>query len=474
MLVQGNTRLGEAEGAGPCSTVGAPRASPAEMTASGSRLLKREKPADLRSAQSGNFSTDAMRILILHMRYRPDATGTGPIVTELAEDWCGAGEDVLVVTSVPHYGREEIPSEYRATLVNKRVESGVKVYRTLSPVPHVGSALGRGADYVVYTALAGLSGVVLGSIDVVLCVAPPITIGLSGWLIGLARNCPVVFNAQDIWPDGLIRMGRIRNRPLIGLFRWIERFVYGISSKITVVSSGMRANMLAKGVAPDRVEVIPNWVDTERIRPLDASGRFRKEHGLTDKFVALFTGNIGYASGLDSVLDAAGMLKNDPRFVFVIVGEGSAKRDLVRRADAAGLANVRFLTTQPVATFPDMLASCDLGLVPLRRDMGALSVPSKTLAFMAGGRPILASVPDDSEVRRMIEEGQCGVAVAPEDPQALANRIQSLSEQRELLKRYGQNARTYVVDNYSRAVQTRRYRALLRDVAVARSSRAIG
>jgi colanic acid biosynthesis glycosyl transferase WcaI len=411
-----------------------------------------------------------MRILILHMRYRPDATGTGPLVTELAEDLSAAGEDVTVVTSVPHYGRGGIPSEYRTVVVNKRIESGVKVYRTLSPVPHVGSAFGRGIDYGVYTALAALSGAVLGSIDVALCVAPPITVGLSGWVVGLARRCPIVFNAQDIWPDGLIQMGQVRNRTLIGIFRWMEHFVYRNSSRIAVVSEGMRENLLAKGVAADRVEVVHNWVDTERIRPINPSGRFRQENGLTGKFVVLFAGNIGYASALHSVLETAGILKEDPRIVFLIVGEGSAKRGLVRQAEARRLTNVRFLTTQPVTSFPDVLASCDVTLVPLRKDMGSLSVPSKTLAFMAGGRPVVACVPEDSDVRRMIREADCGVSVVAEDPQALAQAIQSFPDQHDLLTRYGQNARRYVVENYSRSRQTRRYHALLREVAGARSS----
>jgi colanic acid biosynthesis glycosyl transferase WcaI len=406
-----------------------------------------------------------MRVLILHMRYRPDATGTGPLVTELAEDLSAAGEDVTVVTSVPHYGRGEIPSEYRGTLVHKSSESGVKVYRTLSPVPHVGSAFGRGIDYATYTALAGFSAVALGDIDVVLCVAPPITVGFSGWLAGVRHRCPVVFNAQDIWPDGLIKMGRIRNRGLVTLFRWTEKFVYRISTRITVVSQGMRGNLLAKGVEPGRVEVIPNWVDTDRIRPIAPSGLFRERHGLADRFVVLFAGNIGFASALDSVLDAASLLKDDPRIVFLIVGEGSAKRALLRKAEERELNNVRFLTTQPAEDFPDVLASCDVTLVPLRKEMGSLSVPSKTLAFMAGGRPVLASVPEDSDVRRMLAEAECGNSIAPEDPHALAEAVRSLAGQRELLKLFGQNARSYVVENYSRSILTGQYHALLRNVA---------
>jgi colanic acid biosynthesis glycosyl transferase WcaI len=403
-----------------------------------------------------------MRVLILHMRYRPDATGTGPIVTELAEDLAACGEQVVVVTSVPHYGRSEIPGKYRGRLLHTSLESGVKVLRILSPVAHIGSVLGRGIDYATYTILAGLVGITLGPIDVVLCVAPPITVGISGWLVGSIRGCPVVFNAQDIWPDGLIQMGRVRSRLLIAFFRWAERFIYGRSARITVVSQGMRENLLTKGVDPDSVEVIPNWVDTERLRPIKPSGLFRKQHELDGKFVVLFAGNIGFAAGLETVLEAAELVRDDPRIVIMLVGEGSAKQALVQMAEETALSNVVFLTTQPAENFPEMLASCDIGLVSLKEGMGRLSVPSKTLAFMAGGLPILACVPQDSDVHRMVTEAECGVAIPPENPRALARAIRSLADQAASLEAYGRNARAFVTESFSRSDMTGRYHALLR------------
>jgi colanic acid biosynthesis glycosyl transferase WcaI len=398
------------------------------------------------------------------MRYSPDATGTGPLVTELAEDLASAGEDVSVVTSVPHYGRSEVPAEYRGRVIHTRVESDVRVIRTLSAGAHFGNVLGRGIDYATYTALAGLSGITSGKVDVVLCVAPPITVGLSGWIVSVFRRCPVVFNAQDIWPDGLVKMGRIRNRALIGTFQRLERFIYRRSSRVTVVSTQMRDNLLRKGVDPGRVEVIPNWVDTERLRPI-APGPFRKDHGLDDKFVVLFSGNIGFAAGLDSVLEAAALVRDDPRIVFLIVGEGSAKGELQRSAERSGLTNVVFLTTQPAVVFADMLASCDVALVPLKREMGSLSVPSKTLAIMACGKPVLACVPDDSDVRRVVAEAQCGIVIPPEDPVALAQALRSLIRQKGMLQTYGVNARAYVSKRFSRSDMTGRYRSLLSEVA---------
>ena len=405
-----------------------------------------------------------MRVLILHMRYWPEATGTGPLVTELAEDLAAAGEDVVVVTSEPHYGLQEIPAEFRGGLIHRTLKSGVTVYRTLAPVAHVGSALGRGLDYAAYTVLASLAAISLGPVDIILCVAPPVTVGFSGWVVGFLRKCPTVFNAQDIWPDGLISMGRIHNRVLIALFRRVEQLVYRTSKRITVVSEGMRKNVLSKGVAAGRVQVIPNWVDTERIHPVEGPNPFRNELALGESFVVLFAGNVGYAAGLESVLAAAGLLRGEPRICFLIVGEGSAKADLLRAAEWEGLTNVRFLPTQPSGILSNVLGAGDVGLVPLREGMGAVSVPSKAYAIMAGGRPVLAAVPTDSEIRHLVAEAKCGVCVPAEEPQALAEAVRRLANEPDKLKEYGRNARSYVVERYSRAIMTSRYRKLLGEV----------
>ena len=405
-----------------------------------------------------------MRVLILHMRYWPEATGTGPLVTELAEDLAAAGEDVVVVTSVPHYGLPEIPAEFRGGLIHRALKSGVTVYRTLAPVAHVGSALGRGLDYAAYTVLASLAAISLGPVDIILCVAPPVTVGFSGWVVGFLRKCPTVFNAQDIWPDGLISMGRIHNQVLIAVLRRLEQLVYRTSNRITVVSEGMRKNVLSKGVAAGRVQVIPNWVDTERIHPVEGPNPFRNELALGESFVVLFAGNVGYAAGLESVLAAAGLLRGEPRICFLIVGEGSAKADLLRAAEREGLTNVRFLPTQPSGILSNVLGAGDVGLVPLREGMGAVSVPSKAYAIMAGGRPVLAAVPTDSEIRHLVAEAKCGVCVPAEEPQALAEAVLRLAGEPDRLTEYGRNARSYVVERYSRAIMTSRYRKLLGEV----------
>jgi colanic acid biosynthesis glycosyl transferase WcaI len=325
--------------------------------------------------------------------------------------------------------------------------------------------VGRALDYILYMKLSALAGLGGPKPDVVLAVAPPITVGLSAWLAASVRGAPIVFNAQDIWPDGLISMGKLSSRLAIAGFRRLERFTYDAARRVTVLSEGMRENLLRKGIPPEKVAVLPNWVDLEAVRPVEKDNVFRDDLGLAGRFVVLFAGNLGFAASLETVLGAAEILRGERDIVFLIVGEGSVKDSLRRRADERNLGNVRFVTTQPPERISDVFGAADVSLVTLRSTMGALSVPSKAMAIMASGRPILAAVPADSEVRHVVDEAQCGRWVSPEDPAALAKEILAMRRSEQRLQSLGRNGRTYAEAHYGRTEIVNRYHRLLQEVA---------
>jgi colanic acid biosynthesis glycosyl transferase WcaI len=332
-------------------------------------------------------------------------------------------------------------------------------------VPPAGSVVGRGIDYIAFTLLSTIVATSAGRQDVILCIAPPITVGISGWLVGLFRRAPMVFNAQDIWPDGLVSMGRLKSRGVIAAFHALERFIYRRAMRVTVVSDGMRRNLLEKGVQGEKVRVISNWVDLSAVRPVEKINAFRVELGLEDKFVVLFAGNLGYAAALETVIEAANILKHHQEIIFLIVGEGSAKADLVARCEALALENVRFITTQHKERIGEVYGSADLSLVTLRSDMGSLSVPSKAYTIMASQRAMLAAVPEDSEIARIVTEVDCGRWVSPEDPQALADAILACHQESDTLAIAGKNGRMYVEQYFERSILTGQYHRLLREVA---------
>lgn len=410
-----------------------------------------------------------MRIMILHMRFHPDLTGTGPLVTDLATDLVEAGNEVTVISSMPHYGRHEIPAEYRGKLLHRSRFKGVDLWRTFVYVPKNPSGFQRALNYLSYTIMSIAAGLLAGRPDVILCVNPPITVGFSGWLLSLLRRAPLVFNVQDVWPDCLVIIDQLRSPLLIRIFKALEKFIYRVSTRVTVLSDGMKENLMRKGVPAGKAVVIPNWSDVENIRPVKRENSFRAAHGLNGEFVVMFAGNLGFIAMLDKVVEAAGLLADDPQIQFLIIGEGNAKAGLVKRAGELGLKNLRFLPTQPKEVLPEMLGAADLSLVTLNRRLGQLNVPSKTYSIMASARPVLASVPENSEIARLVKVAGCGEDVPPEDPQALALAIRRLSDQQEKLQAYGDNGRRYVEQHLTRRRITSHYHKLLHQVAEGRS-----
>lgn len=406
-----------------------------------------------------------MKVLILHMRFHPDLTGTGPLVTDLATDLVELGNEVTVVTSMPHYGRHELPPEYRGRLLHRSNFNGVDLWRTFVYIPPNPSGFQRSINYLSYTFMSVVGGLMAEKPDVILCVNPPITVGFSGWLLGLARRAPVVFNVQDVWPDCLVIIDQLRSPLLRRVFKHLEKFIYRVSARVTVLSEGMKENLMRKGVPAEKVVVIPNWANVEAIRPVERENSFREAHGLNGHFIVMFAGNLGFIAMLDNVIEAARLLQDEPHIQFLIVGEGNAKPGLVSLASELGLKNVRFLPTQPKDVLPEMLGAADLSLVTLNRHLGQLNVPSKTYSIMASARPVLASVPGDSEIARLVRVADCGLGVPPEDPRALAEAIRSLSRQPEKLLGFGANGRRYVKAYLDRRGLTAQYHQLLSQVA---------
>jgi putative colanic acid biosynthesis glycosyltransferase WcaI len=410
-----------------------------------------------------------MRVLILHMRFDPDLTGTAPLVTDLATDLVELGNKVTVVTSMPHYGRQELPPEYRSRLLHRSNFKGVDLWRTFVYIPPNPSGLQRSINYLSYTFMSVIGGLMAERPDVILCINPPITVGFSGWLLSLVRRAPMVFNVQDVWPDCLVFIDQLRSPLLIRIFKYLERFIYRVSTLITVLSEGMKENLTRKGVPAEKIKVIPNWANVEAIRPVKRENIFREAHGLNGQFVVMFAGNLGFIAMLDKMLEAAKLLEDEPHIQFLIVGEGNAKPGLVRHANELGLKNVRFLPTQPKEVLPEMLGAADLSLVTLNRHLGQLNVPSKTYSIMASARPVLASVPEDSEIARLIKVADCGLGVPPEDPHSLAQAIRDLAHRPEKLQLYGANGRRYVEAYLNRRNLTAQYHNLLHQIIESRS-----
>jgi colanic acid biosynthesis glycosyl transferase WcaI len=245
--------------------------------------------------------------------------------------------------------------------------------------------------------------------------SPPLTIGLTAYLLGKLKGVPYCYNVQDIWPEAAVRLGMLRGEHTIRFWERVEKFIYRHSRRIFAISDEFSENLEGKGVPATQIEVIPNFVDTTFIRPLPRRNAFAAKHGLNDKFVVLYAGNVGLSQGLEVVLDAAELLHGQSDVLFQIVGAGSSKAELMAEAARRNLSNVCFLPLQEEADVPELYASCDVALIPLRRGLAQNSVPCKTYSIMSSARPYIASVDEGSNVWKLTERVDCGVCIPPED-----------------------------------------------------------
>jgi len=397
-----------------------------------------------------------MRIFLHTMYFLPDFGSAPILMNELAGHLAARGHEVEVVTTFPRTA--QAGAERR--LYSRRRGDGFVVKRFwTNRTPH---PLGRLAAWNAYTAGALLNLPALREGDVFFLRTPPLQLGLPAWAAKRWRGARVLVNVQDIHPDLAIESGILRNPAAIGLARSLERWVYGVADRIAVISEGFKANLAGKGVPGPKVEVIPNWVDTDFLRPLDKDNPVSRKYGLDRRFVVLYSGTISISSdvALGRVLEAARLLGPDRDVLVVIAGEGLRKPALLARAEALGLRNVVFLPFQPYGDLPALLASADVLLVPLDAAKVQLSVPSKLYNFMAAGRPILGLAEAGSEGATLRAARECGVAGPPGDPAAIAAAVRALARSGDARRAYASNARAYVVEYFAKARVLGAYDAL--------------
>ncbi len=408
-----------------------------------------------------------MKILVLCPHFEPDTAPTGTVMTRIVHELATHGHQLHVVTALPWYRRHQIEPGWTGRWIRTEQTSWGTVTRVQ---PFAGNdkrnLIRRAVGFAGFSLLAGVAGVRAGGwfrkADIVLAMSPPLTLGITGWMVGVARRARLVFNIQDVFPDAAVRTGAITDRRLIAGAEWLERLSYRRARAVTVLSEDLRDNLVAK-LGPQnggRIHVIPNFVDTELLQPGDRMTQYRAELAIGDGPVVLYAGNVGFSQSLDLVVDAA---RACPDITFVINGDGAARPGL--EAGAGGLTNLRFVGYQPAQRLSEVLASGDVHVVPLRAGLGNVSVPSKTYSSLAVARPVVASIDDATEIPRLLAVAGAGISVAPGDREAFIQAIRALVDDPQRAAQLGDAGRRWVVAEASPAAVGDAYDQLMRVIA---------
>jgi colanic acid biosynthesis glycosyl transferase WcaI len=403
-----------------------------------------------------------LRIAVLCPHFAPDTAPTGVVMTRIVTELAALGHELHVVTSLPWYRTHAVEPGWSGKWMQREVTAWGSIIRVN---PFAGddkrNLARRAAGFLGFSALAGAASIRGGRVDAVIAMSPPLTLGLTGWTTHVARRGPLIFNIQDVFPDAAVQTGAITNPWIIGAAKVLERISYRRAAAVTVLSPDLRDNVAAKVRASRRsnIRVIPNFVDTEFIKPMDRMTALRRELGIGSETVVLYAGNVGFSQSLEMVVDAA---RDMPAVTFLINGDGAARSALQERAD--GLANVRFSGYQPHERLPEVLATGDIHLVPLRRGLGRVSVPSKTYSILAAGRPVLATIDPDTEVPRILAASGGGVAVPPDDSVELRGALHRLAIDAATCQAMGAAGRRWVEHAVSPASVAAAYVELINEL----------
>lgn len=402
-----------------------------------------------------------MRVLVVCQYFPPEIGAPQARLSELARLWAEAGDEVTVLTGMPNHPTGVVPDEYKGKLLVEEHADGYRVVRTwLYATPN---------ERIVKKTLAHLSfmisSVVLGArrtgdFDVVVVSSPTFFSILSAWTLARIRRGRLVVEIRDLWPAIFVELGVLTNPWVIRALEHMELAAYRAADAVVVVSEGFRADLIRRGVPPDKVHTIPNGVDLDRFsnQAIDVAGT-RAQLGATDgEVLVLYAGAHGASHALPALAEAAARLAGDPVHV-AFVGEGSAKAQLRKRVDDLGLPNVSLHAGVARSEVPRIVQAADICLVPLR-DVPLFStfIPSKLFEYLAAEKPVVGSVRGESA---QILHDAGAVVVKPEDPAAIADAIRDLAAHPERWAAMGRRGRRYVSAHFDRRQLADRYRSLL-------------
>lgn len=405
-----------------------------------------------------------MHIAFFNRSFYPDTTATSQLLTDLCEDLIrDHGCRVTVVAGMPLL--PSVSTAETGAVPAREVHNGIQIVRARGTRFSKKRFAGRAANYVTYFLSACYAGQRLDRPDIVVALTDPPIIGLAAWLSARRFGAPLTMVFQDLFPEVTVLLDDFHSDTVDAALQAVNKFLVRRSAANVALGETMRKRLIeGKGAPPGRTPIIANWADTTAIAPGPKRNLFSETHGLADKFVVMHSGNIGLSQSLETLVDAAALLRDLPDIQVVFVGEGVKKAELQERTRSLGLNNVTFLPFTPKERLSESFASADVFVISLQRGLAGYIVPSKLYGILASGRPYVAAVEEECEVAALTRAHQCGLVAEPGNAQQLADRVRVFYRDREFAQRSGANARTLGL-SFDRRGQVRKYMELFRSIS---------
>lgn len=391
-----------------------------------------------------------MRLLIYGINYFPEETGTGKYTGELSCWLASRGHDVTVITGMPHYPQWRVRENYQGVRWTRENVDGVAVFRAPLYVPTAdkSSAVKR----ILMETSFGVSSLrwwlplmfSRNRFDLVISVWPPAQAGLMPLLYSTVRQVPAVAHLQDLQIDAAVELGMLNGGPIETLLFAIERFLLKRYSRVSTITEAMRQRIIKKGVKEQNVYLLPNWSDTEFIRPMEKNQLVRLRYGVQrDDVMLLYSGSMAEKQGLELIVDAAVKLQERKNLKFVLVGDGSARKRIEQAVREQNLNNILLANLVPLEELPTLLSSADIHLIVQKAAAADLVMPSKLTNIMSAGGATIATAEPGTALHDTLVENAAGVVVPPDDLDEFIDAIQHLGDAPDERMAMGQRARRY-------------------------------
>ncbi|MCH2203655.1 MAG: glycosyltransferase family 4 protein [Fuerstiella sp.] len=374
------------------------------------------------------------RLLFLNRSYWPDTEATGQLLTALCE---GLTEqfDVHVLAGQPNVTSTHADWES----IDER--NGVTIHRVKHTTFSKRNILQKGINFLSFVRACQKQIQLLPQPDVVVFETDPFLLPFVADRFRRDTGCSMVGYLQDIYPDVAVALDKVSDNWAIRRLRTSLFDIYRRCSKMIVLSKDMKQLLLESEIPDETVSIIPNWADTQQIVPVDTDNRFRRRFRLENKFVAMYSGNLGLTQNLEEFVEAAATLQDDTQIQFVFVGQGARKKDLQQQTESLGLSNILFCDYQPADELSHSLSAADLHLLPLTADLSRCLMPSKLYGILAAGRPFLTNAPETSELFEITKFHNVGFTVEAGSPSVIAETIRTAKNDRATLRKMGRRAR---------------------------------
>lgn len=401
-----------------------------------------------------------MKVLFITDNFPPETNAPASRTYEHVRRWVEWGHEVTVITCAPNFPTGKVYPGYRNAWRAVEVIDGIRVVRVKTYITANAGFFRRVLDYVSFGLSASVFGLFETKPDIVIGTSPQLFSVVAARFLSAVKRVPFVFELRDLWPESIATVGAARKGLLLQLLERLVHHLYCKADLIVSVTESFKQKLIADGIRGDKIVVVRNGVDLTRFSAQLRDEQLAEEWGVKGKFVAGYFGTHGMAHDLENVLKSADLLRDDKDIVFVLLGDGAEKKNLIRKAEAMGLPNVRFVESVPKERMPAAWSVCDLALVHLKDDpLFANVIPSKIFEACGAGRGMLVVQPQGEAVSLVLENG-IGEWVPPGEPEALAERVRGISRDRVLLDKYMSSAKQAAAQ-FSRASQADRMLTLL-------------